>query len=265
MASLLLEWNAEVDSHAEGGSTALVGAVNNGDFSMASLLLCEWNANVLYCGKLSALLIAVHKGDMNMVALLLDCDADINQMGDEPSGMESSGNVGLRKGVTALIVAVHNGHINMATLLLKKMANVNETGSDGTALYYAVQYSSTEIVEMLLGARADTTERAYGKGTARELALSTKRVELVDILLTAESEEDNRRRSREDEYEQRKKKIILATAQEEADAREEQLRKKADEATAGMELLQTQLQQMQLQMQALLLYIITYSYSLSLP
>ena len=56
-----------------------------------------------------------------------------------------------------------------------------------------------------------------------------------------------------------------AEGQEEAEAREKQLREKAQEAEAGMELLQTQLQQMQLQMQALLLYIITYSYSLSLP
>ena len=69
------------------------------------------------------------------------------------------------KGVTALILAIHRGHTEIVRLLLEAKADVNVSTKKGlTALFLAAHKGHTEIIRLLLEAKADVNVTIKIKG-----------------------------------------------------------------------------------------------------
>ena len=100
--------------------------------------------------KMTALMIASNSGHIEIVKMLIKKGVNINYLD--------------KYGRTALsIVSCDNGHIEIAKILIEAGADVNinfnpnvniQNRNGKTALYWAKQYSNTEIVEMLKNAGA---------------------------------------------------------------------------------------------------------------
>ena len=204
---------------------------------------------------MSALHVAAKFGHSVIVKALIEADAYVN------------GTVGCVESRSKLsnytLNTIEKSLKKCDALQLDSEAEIEALESIGmTALHFAAKDGNSDIVRMLLGASASSTHAIFDGRTALQLAQGNGHVDVVRVLMSAAQQEWGDREEATAREE--------AKAREEADAREKQLMEKVreaeelrEEATAGMELLQTQLQQMQLQ-QALLLYSITYSYSLSL-
>lgn len=87
---------------------------------------------------------AATAGNVESVRVLLDADADIENLDGETG--------------TPLFFAASQGHTDVVALLIERGANVDSTTSDGrTPLISAAIYGNTEVVEQLLEAGADKT------------------------------------------------------------------------------------------------------------
>ena len=127
----------DVNMKDNDGKTALMYAVDRGDYNTVKLLLDNGaDVNMKYNYGRTALMYAVDRGDYNTIKLLLDNGADVNMQN--------------KYGRTALMYAVGREDYNTVKLLLDNGADVNMKNNDGdTALDYAKEYERTEIIELL--------------------------------------------------------------------------------------------------------------------
>ncbi len=150
----------------------------------------------------SALSVASLRGYFDIVRLLLESDADAEQLRWTPPmhaavfGKAQDVRAMLQKrpytgererfGRTAFLLAIQAGRLDNARVLLEKGASANESGAQGkTALMYAAAASQTELVAWLLkeGASVNTTDD-YGR-TALMEACESGAEEAVGPLLKA--------------------------------------------------------------------------------
>ena len=118
---------------------------------------------------------AAMRGDVVAVQALLAEGADVN----EPQG----------DGMTALHWSAHNGDASLARILLDAGADVAAGTRIGhyTPLHLAAQAGAGEVVEMLLGAKADPSAPTEGAGAATPLhfAAASGSVRAVEVLVAA--------------------------------------------------------------------------------
>lgn len=144
VASLLLEYGADVNIKDTRGATALHLAVSHLP-CLEALINAGADVNVVcdYPYSSSALDSAVAKGNLEATRLLLDHGADPNT-----------------PGYPAIMVAAEDGRQDLVEVLVNAGADVDHSTSKGekrTAVHSAVQYNRLEILRYLLhrGARLD--------------------------------------------------------------------------------------------------------------
>lgn len=166
--------NADVNSAAADGGTALHWAAYHDDAAMARLLL-EKGANVNASNRYGVrpISIAATNGSEALMAVLLDAQADPETtMGD---------------GETVLMTASRSGNIGVVKLLLQRGAGVNakEKWRGQTALMWASAEGHAEVVRALIAAGAELNVRSNSGFTPLLFAVREGRFEVVKALLKA--------------------------------------------------------------------------------
>lgn len=131
----LLAYGADVNAtEARHGQTALMWAVGGRDtYPEAARVLIEHGADVTIRsdGGLTALLFAVRQGNLEAVRLLVNAGADVNDRAVTPDGRpmaifgDSQWSLPSADTSSALTLAVTNGHYEIATFLLESGADSN--------------------------------------------------------------------------------------------------------------------------------------------
>jgi ankyrin repeat protein len=149
---LLLKQKADVNAPAPDGATALHWAAHWDDLESVDLLLkAGANVNVKNEYEVTPLSLAVENGSLPMVQRLLKSGANTN--------------VAMATGETPLMTAVRVGNPALVKALLVAGANVNAQGGgrDQTALMWAVEQHSHDLVSLLLTHKADVNLRSEAR------------------------------------------------------------------------------------------------------
>ncbi|KAI5836982.1 ankyrin repeat-containing domain protein [Morchella snyderi] len=199
---LLLEFEANVDSKAPGGETALIYAASR--FPAIVQLLLEKGADADGLDSIGrpALVVAVLNGQTETVKLLLEYGVNVDskapggetalvyaarrspaivqlllEKGADANGLKSSR-------TPALVLAASNGQTETVKLLLEYGVNVDSKAPGGeTALVYAAARMSPAIVQLLLEKGADANGLNSSGTPALVLAASNGQTETVKLLL----------------------------------------------------------------------------------
>jgi ankyrin repeat protein len=175
VATYLLDHGADINLASVGKDTPLLAAAGAGNRAMVELLLSRGaDVNAKDNAGETALHQAAKHGFQAVTEVLLANHADVNA----PS-------VG---GTTPLCSAVQGGRVKIVQMLLGAGANVNYKQSDGnTVLNYALK-TSPEIFKVLLDAGANpNTEDAEGR-TPLSYAVERDTSEVVKLLLVAKAD-----------------------------------------------------------------------------
>lgn len=181
ITKLLVTYGANINAKDKTDKTPIAYAVQNADLKTTKLLLIN-GANIK--DDPSLLRTAVRKQYLEMIEILLQYDADVNACD--------------KYGRTALhFTALHepflahqtfgNGNIRgqIAELLLHKGADVDaRTNIDLTTLYFAVQNTYEEVIEVLLKYKSDVNQIVSRRGiTPLHAAASEGHERVIEILL----------------------------------------------------------------------------------
>lgn len=142
--------------------------------------------------RISPLLIASQTGNARMVKRLLDLKADPNRSaamdGEVPLYNDGRDNLVVPRGSTPLHAAAFSGNTEIVKLLIEAKANPNAENDAGwTPLRGAVRYENLSMVEMLLAAGADPNA---GNGMALMAAVSSGNLAVTNMLLKAGARPD---------------------------------------------------------------------------
>jgi len=90
------------------------------------------------------------------------------------------------RGVTPFILACYRGNNEVAKYLMKNGADVNVCTSEGSAIYGIIFKNNTEMLSYILenGISPNDTCQFHQFGRPLHMAMSLKRYDIVDILLT---------------------------------------------------------------------------------
>lgn len=175
-AAHLLDNGFEADQYDEYGYTPLLYAVRRDRKTLVELLLARDDVNPNSPGKrdphLTSLMFACTYGYVDIVESLLQ----------HPSIAINDSD---RSGITPLMLAVKRGHKSIAASLLAKGAEMELKDTSGeTALFYAVKYWGTSMIELLLHHGANANVFSHGKGhTALVYAIIHKYEEISRLLI----------------------------------------------------------------------------------
>lgn len=162
------------------GHTPLLPVVNRGALAgLKALLDSGADVNIAsHCG-LTPLHFAAARGDVQSATLLLKMRANI----------EAEGKYRGFKRHRPLQIASLHGYAPFVSMLLQHEANVQATGADMTALHQAAYNDHTQVVSVLIAARAalDSTEEPYER-TPLMLAAYRGQVATVGLLLSAHAD-----------------------------------------------------------------------------
>lgn len=186
VAAYLLDHGADINHPASdvrqtrelleaGQVTPLVAAVLAGNKAMAKFLIDRGaNVNFKVQNLDTPLHLAARKGFMAVVEVLLASHADVN----------AQNNVNK----TPLFTAVENGWAKIIQMLLAAGANVNLKDNDGrTVLNHAIN-NSPEIVQALLDAKTNPNTEDKSGRTPLSYAVEKDNSEVVKLLLTAKAD-----------------------------------------------------------------------------
>ena len=197
---------ADVNAPPEGGWTALLGAIHEGNSETIRILVdngADVNIKGPYGG--TALVMAARgKGDSELVKLLVEKGADVNAKGragrtalmvtrksETAKILLANGakvNEKDERGSTALLLVAENGQIDIVKKLIEKGADVNASDSAGnTALLVAMKKHHVDIAKYLVGNGADVNVK-NNKGRT-PLWLGALNEELIELLREAGAKE----------------------------------------------------------------------------
>jgi ankyrin repeat protein len=171
-----LENGADVNYTNPYGETALHIAVANGNFDIVKLLVEKYSANInaQTIKNTTPLLIALQNDQENIANYILSRNPVLNVKEEE-------------WGLTEIHHATLRGYSEIVKKLIEKKVNLNEQDNDGyTALVYAANNSSNEILKLLLeaGANKALVDPQY-KATPLLTAVSNGNLEGCKLLLEA--------------------------------------------------------------------------------
>jgi len=133
------------------------------------LFFCTW------CNYLNAQ--SVHElarsGTVEQMMACLDKDpSSINRLSD--------------RGITPFILACYRGNNNVAKLLAQRGADIRYCAAEGSAIYGIIFKNNLEMLSFILdqGVSPDDTCQFSQFGTPLHMAMSLKRYEMVDLLLS---------------------------------------------------------------------------------
>jgi ankyrin repeat protein len=177
---LLLARQADPNTAAADGSTALHWAAHRDDLVAAELLL-RGGARAGAANRFgaTALLTAATNGSAPMLELLLEAGADPN--------------AGLREGETPLMRTARAGRVNAVEVLLAHGADVEarEGWREQTALMWATVEGHTGAVQALIGRGADLLARSKGGFTPLLFAVRHNQQDTLRALVAAGADVDD--------------------------------------------------------------------------
>lgn len=185
----LLEAGAEVNAATTLGTTALIYAASDGNADIVRLLL-DAGADVhARNDRHNALSAALWTSHTEAAELLRAAGATLNL----PEAAESGDMERVKQLLPtstkdelgeALVRAAHSEHSDIVRMMLSAKANVNaKDDDDNTALHHAVRWGYTDIVEQLLAAGADANLPNDDRETAFWLAVWAGKTECLRMLL----------------------------------------------------------------------------------
>uniref|UniRef100_A0A0G4HY28 Uncharacterized protein n=1 Tax=Chromera velia CCMP2878 TaxID=1169474 RepID=A0A0G4HY28_9ALVE len=179
------------------GQLALLIAAGGGDLQTVKRKLEQGgtNVDVLDENGKTALICASDRGHAVIVQLLLDARANTDIQDQQDSGGGDLASFLFRRNIvtlrTALMYAASNGHTDIVRLLLKAKANVNIQDNRGhTALISASNPGHAEVVQLLIEAQTNV-DCLDGKGKTALLCASSKgHTKIVQLLLITKANAD---------------------------------------------------------------------------
>lgn len=114
---------------------------------------------------------AASRGKVEMVKWLISMGADINKLC-----------VVNRQDSPPLFAAVYSRNFEVVKIMMDNGGNINELGYGVTLLQYAIQWSTAEIVGLILARGADL-QKTYGKLTSSQLALHSGNLQILKYLV----------------------------------------------------------------------------------
>jgi ankyrin repeat protein len=178
VVQLLLQAGAKVDAQSKYHLTPLHEAASKGQAAAATLLLAAGaNVNAGDIFGMTPLFDGVEAGSLDMVKLLLAHGAAVNNAKPDPDA-------------SPLGAAVSKGTPEMVKLLISGGADVNGSAEAKDAhpapmLYIGANRGDPQILQQLLAAGAKVNAHSQDRGPALEIAVTTKRLEAVRVLLAA--------------------------------------------------------------------------------
>ena len=171
---LLLKNGANPDIQNKNGVSALMGACDNGRYSMAKLLLEKGaNPNLRTIDGHTALALSCIKRRKEIVKLLLDFNVDPD--------------IPLFNGFTPLMLACQNEDCNIVKLLLQAgvfVSTQTDSESDNvTAVHIATILNNTQLVSLLLTANADVNIQDAKGSAPVAYACEHRNKEIVECFL----------------------------------------------------------------------------------
>ncbi len=221
---LLLKYGVDPNSKGRHSRAAIHIALLNGNLEIMKLLI-SYGADLdyediigtyfLYCVRYNFLdgakLLLEHGADLSKVsnrdkysALMCSCmeeeDGEIKPLPNSKVSSLEMAKFILSLGVdinydiygkTALMIAIRNNNYNLVDYLLRHGAKPDRAGDDQDAVYYAIKYSTKEVLELLLkyGATLDNRygykgyPKIYKEYTVLIVATFYNKVEIVKLLL----------------------------------------------------------------------------------
>lgn len=166
---------ASPDSGSRRGETALIQAVQSGDFPTTRKLIAKGaNVNSADNDGNTALQVAAGRGDEKATRLLLEAGADV--------GARRKGPIDY----AALHYAAWTGNGPTVQALLSAGARVNEAAGGGwTPLMIAMLYGRADVVEALLAGGADVNARSPSGWTALKEARMRGHYDIAERLMRA--------------------------------------------------------------------------------
>jgi serine/threonine-protein phosphatase 6 regulatory ankyrin repeat subunit B len=186
------------------GTTALMLALSSGRWDVARLLVeAGANVNVMTTKGVTALMLVAEESSprsLAMVQALLAAHADVNGAWIAGGGTARVGpgspSYARAAGYTALGLAASTGSVEVVqALVANSWVDVNAKQRDGnTPLTIASAKGRSDIVRLLLAAKADVSAADDAGKTALMFASANGRVEVVQALLAAKADVDTRQR-----------------------------------------------------------------------
>lgn len=133
------------------------------------LLFCTW------CNYLNAQTVheLARSGTVEQMMACLDKDpSSVNRLSD--------------RGITPFILACYRGNNEVAKVLAQRGADIRYCAAEGSALYGIIFKNNLEMLSFILdqGVSPDDTCQFSQFGTPLQMAMSMKRYEIVDLLLS---------------------------------------------------------------------------------